>query len=98
VNRQCADETRHRLQFKVFEAVARLLNLSRAAEELHLAHTVAQELSNCRLTALAVRGFLRRFNCYVVHRRQKRLAPVAQAVKDFLRGEGDTLIARMMQP
>jgi DNA-binding transcriptional LysR family regulator len=33
---------------------------------------------------------------YVVHRRHKRLPPVAQAFKEFLRDEGAGLLALMM--
>jgi DNA-binding transcriptional LysR family regulator len=33
---------------------------------------------------------------YVVHRRHKRLPPVAQAFKEFLRDEGADLLAPMM--
>jgi DNA-binding transcriptional LysR family regulator len=35
-------------------------------------------------------------NWYVVHRRDKRLPPVAQAFKEFLRDEGAALLALMM--
>jgi LysR family transcriptional regulator, low CO2-responsive transcriptional regulator len=61
------------------------------------AHTVAQELRAGSLRILDVRGFPLMLNWYVVHRRQKRLAPVAQAFKDFLLTEGAGLIAQMMR-
>ena len=35
---------------------------------------------------------------YVVHRRHKRLAPVAQAFKEFLLTEGAALIAQALPP
>ena len=43
-----------------------------------------------------MRGFPLMLNWYVVHRRHKRLPPVAQAFKDFLLNEGATLIAQTM--
>ena len=57
-------------------------------------HTIAQELRTGSLTVLDVRGFPLMLNWYVVHRRHKRLPPVAQAFKDFLVNEGATLIAQ----
>ena len=47
---------------------------------------------------LDVRGFPRMQSWYVVHRRHKRLPPVAQAFKEFLRDEGAPLLAAMMSP
>ena len=41
-----------------------------------------------------VRGFPLMLSWYVVHRRHKRLPPVAQAFKEFLLGEGRQLIER----
>jgi len=60
------------------------------------AHTIAQELRSGSLKVLDVRGFPLLLNWYVVHRRHKRLPPVAQAFKDFLLNEGATLIAQTM--
>ena len=60
------------------------------------AHTIAQELRSGSLKVLDVRGFPLMLNWYVVHRRHKRLPPVAQAFKDFLLNEGATLIAQTM--
>ncbi len=62
------------------------------------AHTIAQELRAGSLKVLDVRGFPLILNWYVVHRRQKRLPPVAQAFKAFLLTEGATLIARYTRP
>jgi DNA-binding transcriptional LysR family regulator len=62
------------------------------------AHTIAQELRTKSLVVLDVRGFPRVQKWYVVHRRQKRLAPVAQAFKTFLIEEGAGLLARVMAP
>jgi DNA-binding transcriptional LysR family regulator len=44
-----------------------------------------------------VRGFPRVQRWYVVHRRHKRLPPVAQAFREFLRDEGAGLLARIME-
>ena len=60
------------------------------------AHTIAQELRVGSLKVLDVDGFPLMLNWYVVHRRQKRLPPVAQAFKDFLLDEGASLIAQRM--
>jgi DNA-binding transcriptional LysR family regulator len=60
------------------------------------AHTIAQELRAGSLKVLDVQGFPLMLHWYVVHRRHKRLPPVAQAFKDFLLAEGGTLIAQMM--
>ncbi|HEY1392274.1 MAG TPA: LysR family transcriptional regulator [Methylibium sp.] len=58
------------------------------------AHTVSRELQSGSLRVLDVQGFPLRLHWYVVHRRTKRLPPVAQAFKDFLLSEGASLIAR----
>jgi DNA-binding transcriptional LysR family regulator len=60
------------------------------------AHTIAQELRTGSLKVLDVRGFPLMLHWYVVHRRHKRLPPVAQAFKDFLLNEGAALIAQAM--
>ena len=59
------------------------------------AHTIGQELRNGSLQLLDVKGFPLMLNWYVVHRRGKRLPPVAQAFKDFLLSEGAALIAEL---
>jgi LysR family transcriptional regulator, low CO2-responsive transcriptional regulator len=56
------------------------------------AHTVSRELRARSLAILDVQGFPLMLNWYVVHRRQKRLAPVAQAFKEFLLSDGPQLI------
>ena len=58
------------------------------------AHTVSRELQSGSLRVLDVQGFPLQLHWYVVHRRTKRLPPVAQAFKDFLLSEGASLIAR----
>lgn len=60
------------------------------------AHTVSQELRAGSLRALDVLGFPLMLNWYVVHRRGKRLPPVAQAFKDFLAADGAALIERFV--
>jgi DNA-binding transcriptional LysR family regulator len=56
------------------------------------AHTVNRELQTGELRMLDVLGFPLLLRWYVVHRRTKRLPPVAQAFKDFLLNEGAALI------
>jgi DNA-binding transcriptional LysR family regulator len=56
------------------------------------AHTVSRELQAGSLTVLDVQGFPLMLNWYVVHRRTKRLPPVAQAFKNFLLADGADLI------
>jgi LysR family transcriptional regulator, low CO2-responsive transcriptional regulator len=56
------------------------------------AHTVSRELQAGSLTVLNVQGFPLMLNWYVVHRKNKRLPPVAQAFKTFLMAEGAALI------
>ena len=56
------------------------------------AHTVSRELQAGSLTVLDVQGFPLMLNWYVVHRRAKRLPPVAQAFKNFLLQDGAGLI------
>jgi LysR family transcriptional regulator, low CO2-responsive transcriptional regulator len=59
-------------------------------------HTIAPELRTRSLVVLDVRGFPRLQSWYVVHRRDKRLPPVVQAFKEFLRDEGAGLLALML--
>jgi DNA-binding transcriptional LysR family regulator len=56
------------------------------------AHTISRELQVGSLTVLDVQGFPLMLHWYVVHRRNKRLTPVAQAFKDFLMCDGGALI------
>jgi LysR family transcriptional regulator, low CO2-responsive transcriptional regulator len=56
------------------------------------AHTVSRELQAGSLAVLDVQGFPLMLNWYVVHRRAKRLPPVAQAFKNFLLADGAALI------
>ncbi|OOG42968.1 LysR family transcriptional regulator [Polaromonas sp. A23] len=56
------------------------------------AHTISRELQVGSLTVLDVQGFPLMLHWYVVHRRNKRLTPVAQAFKIFLMSDGGALI------
>lgn len=60
------------------------------------AHTISRELKARSLAVLDVQGFPLMLNWYVVHRRTKRLPPVAQAFKGFLMEEGGALIDKAM--
>lgn len=56
------------------------------------AHTISRELQNGSLAALDVQGFPLMLNWYVVHRKNKRLTPVAQAFRSFLMNDSAALI------
>ena len=60
------------------------------------AHTISKELKAKSLRLLHVQGFPLMLNWYVVHRRHKRLPPVAQAFKDFLLSDGASLISQIV--
>jgi DNA-binding transcriptional LysR family regulator len=60
------------------------------------AHTISRELQSGSLTVLDVQGFPLMLHWYVVHRRTKRLPPVAQAFKAFLLQDGSRLINRTL--
>jgi DNA-binding transcriptional LysR family regulator len=60
------------------------------------AHTVGQELKAGSLRVLDVQGFPLMLHWYIVHRRSKRLPPVAQAFRDFLLSDGAALIGRVI--
>ena len=62
------------------------------------AHTIGRELQAGSLAVLSVQGFPLMLNWYVVHRRSKRLAPVAQAFRDFLLTDGAALIEQTVGP
>lgn len=61
------------------------------------AHTISLELQAGSLAVLDVQGFPVMLNWYVVHRRNKRLPPVAQAFREFLLDEGPKLIERIVR-
>lgn len=56
------------------------------------AHTVSLELEVGRLAVLDIVGFPVMLNWYLVHRKNKRLPPVAEAFKGFLMQDGAELI------
>jgi DNA-binding transcriptional LysR family regulator len=60
------------------------------------AHTISRELQAKSLAVLDVQGFPLMLHWYVVHRRSKRLPPVAQAFKAFLMKDGAALLEQMM--
>jgi DNA-binding transcriptional LysR family regulator len=60
------------------------------------AHTISRELQARSLAVLDVQGFPLMLHWYVVHRRSKRLPPVAQAFKSFLMKDGAALLEQMM--
>lgn len=57
-------------------------------------HTVSLELQVGNLVVLDVEGFPIMLNWYLVHRKEKRLPPVALAFKNFLMEDGARLISR----
>jgi len=59
------------------------------------AHTIGMEMRMKSLAVLDVQGFPLWLDWYVVHRRNKRLPPVALAFKSFLAAEGAALIDRI---
>jgi DNA-binding transcriptional LysR family regulator len=59
------------------------------------AHTISLELQAGSLVVLDVQGFPVMLNWYVVHRRNKRLPPVALAFKNFLMADGAALIKQI---
>jgi DNA-binding transcriptional LysR family regulator len=60
------------------------------------AHTIGLELQVGNLVVLDVQGFPAMLNWYLVHRRNKRLPPVAEAFKRFLLTEGAALIEQLV--
>ncbi|MES2634908.1 MAG: LysR family transcriptional regulator [Pseudomonadota bacterium] len=56
------------------------------------AHTIRREVQDGSLAVLNVQGFPMMLNWYVVHRKAKRLPPVAQAFKTFLLNDCAALI------
>ena len=60
------------------------------------AHTIGRELTDGSLTVLPVEGFPLMLHWYVVHRREKRLPPVARAFHQFLLDEGAQRIASLI--
>lgn len=61
------------------------------------AHTISMELKVKSLTVLDVQGFPVMFHWYIVHRKNKRLPPVALAFKQFLMEKGAAIIEEITQ-
>ncbi len=59
------------------------------------AHTVSQELQAGSLVILNVESFPVMLNWYVIHRKNKRLPPVAQAFRSFLLSDGAKLLEKI---
>jgi DNA-binding transcriptional LysR family regulator len=62
------------------------------------AHTISREREAGKLVVLDVQGFPLMLNWYVVHRRTKRLPPVAQTFLRFLQEEGAAQIEQALSP
>ena len=60
-------------------------------------HAIAQDIALGNLTVLDVAGFPARRHWFVVHRRTKRLTPVAQVFKQFLLDDGANWLAQTMR-
>jgi DNA-binding transcriptional LysR family regulator len=60
------------------------------------AHTIGRELLDRSLAVLPVDGFPLMLHWYVIHRREKRLPPVARAFHQFLLEEGAQRIAALI--
>jgi DNA-binding transcriptional LysR family regulator len=60
------------------------------------AHTISMELQAGSLVVLDVENFPVMLNWYVVHRKNKRLPPVALAFKNFLLSDGAALIQQIV--
>ena len=60
------------------------------------AHTIGREIQAGSLVVLNVRGFPLMLNWYIVHRKEKRLPPVADAFKQFLIADGAALIEQIV--
>jgi DNA-binding transcriptional LysR family regulator len=61
-------------------------------------HAIALEVATGSLVVLDVVGFPAMRNWFVVHRRTKRLPPVAVAFKTFLLTDGARLVASFLSP
>jgi len=88
----------HRLPLKVNMEMASNESIKQAVmAEMGIAflslHTVGLELATGRLSTLDVRGLPIVRHWYVVHLAQKRLSPIALALKEFLRREAGTFLA-----
>lgn len=60
------------------------------------AHTIGREIQAGSLSVLNVRGFPLMLHWYVVRRKEKRLPPVAESLKQFLIADGASLIEQIV--
>jgi len=84
------------MEIKSFETIKQAVMAGMGVSFLS-AHTVSLELQLGRLAVLDVSGFPVMRNWHVVHRKNKRLPPVALAFKEFLLKEGALLIDRIVR-
>jgi DNA-binding transcriptional LysR family regulator len=89
------DELTIAMQIKSMETIKQAVMAGMGVSFLS-AHTVSRELRERSIVVLDVVGFPLMLNWFVVHRRTKRLPPVAQAFKAFLLKDGATLIEAAM--
>ena len=83
------------MQIKSTETIKQAVMACRGLSFLS-AHTISREVQAGAITILDVKGLPLMLNWYVVHRRGKRLPPVAQAFRQFLLAEGPRLIDRAL--
>ena len=84
-----------KMEIKSFETIKQAIMAGMGVSFLST-HTISLELQVGRLAVLDVEGFPVMHNWHVVHRRNKRLPPVAAAFKAFLLAEGAALIDRIV--
>ncbi|MBI4203684.1 MAG: LysR family transcriptional regulator [Betaproteobacteria bacterium] len=84
------------MEIKSFETIKQAVMAGMGVSFLS-AHTISQELQLGRLTVLDVEGFPVMRNWHIVHRKNKRLPPVAVAFKEFLLKEGAALVERIVR-
>lgn len=84
------------MEIKSFETIKQAVMAGMGVSFLS-AHTIGLELQLKRLAVLVVEGFPVLHSWHVVHRKNKRLPPVALAFKAFLLSEGSALIDRLVR-
>lgn len=84
------------MEIKSFETIKQAVMAGMGVSFLS-AHTISLELQLARLTMLDIEGFPVMRNWHVVHRKNKRLPPVAVAFKEFLLKEGAARVERIVR-
>lgn len=84
------------MEIKSFETIKQAVMAGMGVSFLST-HTIGLELQLGRLAVLDIAGFPVMRNWHVVHRKNKRLPPVALAFKSFLLDEGAALIERIVR-